>query len=224
MYLHKISIDRESLNKDRKIYQDAYLLHQKIWVLVSRDKNQHRDFLYRVEYDSYQNIMHIYLLASYQVSSQKNIKVAVSPRYKPQLKTGDRLYFKLRANPIIKRKENGKAKEYGIIMDAKHRFKESGKNYQTQLSLDELIYEVGMKWLIRKGEQHGFSVKRFEVTIDNDREYLIKTPAKQAYTLRTLDFSGVLTVVDPELFINPLYKGIGPAKGFGCGLMLVKRV
>lgn len=127
MYLHKISIDRETLNRDRKIYQDAYLLHQKIWALVSRDKNQHRDFLYRTEYDAYQNIKHIYLLAPHQVSSQNSVKVAISPRYQPQLKAGERLYFKLRANPIIKRKENGKAKEYGLIMDAKHQFKKMGK-------------------------------------------------------------------------------------------------
>lgn len=224
MYLHKISIDRETLNKDRKIYHDTYLLHQNMWALVSRDKNQKRDFLYRAEYDAYQNIKYIYLLAPHQVPAQNNMNVEVSPRYQPRIEKGEYLYFKLRANPVIKRKENGKAKEYGLIMDAKHQFKQSGKNYQEQLSLDELINEVGMKWLVRKGAQHGFSVKQFEVTIDNDREYLIKSPAKQEYTLRTLDFSGMLTVLDPALFIEALYKGIGSAKSFGCGLMLLRRV
>lgn len=224
MYLHKISVDKETLNRDRKIYQDAYLLHKKMWALVSRDKNQQRDFLYRVEYDTCQNIKHIYLLGPHQVSSQNNLKIAVSPRYQPQLKTGERLHFKIRANPVIKRKENGKAKEYGLVMDAKHQFKKNGRSYQEQLSLDELIHEVCMKWLVRKGEQHGFSVKQFEVTIDNAREYLIKPPAKQEYMLRTQDFSGVLTVVAPEVFIKALYKGIGSAKAFGCGLMLVRRI
>ena len=27
--------------------------------------------------------------------------------------------------------------------------------------MDELIHNVGMKWLVRKGELHGFSVKEF---------------------------------------------------------------
>ena len=224
MYLHKISIDREALNKDRKTYQDVYSLHEKIWALVSRNENQKRDFLYRVEYDAYQNIKHIYLLAPNQISSQKNIKLAVSPKYQPQLETGECLYFKLRANPIIKRKENGKAKEYGIIMDAKHQFKKNGQNYQEQFSLDELIHEVGMKWLVRKGEQHGFTVKKFEAKIDNDREYSINSPGRETFTLRTLDFEGILTVIDPGLFTDALYKGIGSAKAFGCGLMLVKRI
>lgn len=224
MYLHKISIDREALSRDRKIYADVYSLHKKIWALVSRNKNQKRDFLYRVEYDAYQNIKHIYLLAPNQISSKNNIRIAVSPRYQPQLETGEFLYFKLRANPIIKRKENGKAKEYGIIMDAKHQFNKGGQNYREQFSLDELIYDVGMKWLIRKGEQHGFSVKQFEIRINNDREYSVKPLGKQAFTLRTLNFEGKLKIVDADWFKKALFEGIGSAKAFGCGLMLVRRI
>lgn len=224
MYLHKITIDSEALRRDRKIYQDVYLLHKKIWELVSRNENQKRDFLYRVEYDAYQNIKHIYLLAPNQISSQKNIKIAVSPRYQPQLETGEFLFFKLRANPIIKRKENGKAKEYSLVMDAKHQFKKNGQNYQEQFSLDELIHDVGMKWLIRKGEQHGFSVKQFEVRTNNDCEYSVKFPGKKVFTLRTLDFEGKLKIVDADRFKKSLFNGIGSAKAFGCGLMLVRRI
>lgn len=224
MYLHKISIDKDALRKDRKVYYDTYLLHQKIWALVSRDKNQKRSFLYRIEYDAFQNIEHIYLLASQQVTSQNDLKIAVSPPYRPQLEAGERLYFKLRANPIVKRKENGKPKEYGLIVDAKHQFKKNGRHYREQFSLDELTHEVGMKWLVRKGEQHGFAVKRFEVEIDNDREYAVNPQGKEFFTLRTLDFEGVLSVVIPDLFVDALYKGIGSAKAFGCGLLMVKRI
>ncbi len=224
MYLHKITIDRETLRRDRKIYQDVYLLHKKIWELVSRNENQKRDFLYRVEYDAYQNIKHIYLLAPNQISSQKSIKIAVSPRYQPQLETGEFLFFKLRANPIIKRKENGKAKEYSLVMDAKHQFKKNGQNYQEQFSLDELIHDVGMKWLIRKGEQHGFSVKQFEVRTNNDCEYSVKLPGKKVFTLRTLDFEGKLKIVDADQFKKSLFNGIGSAKAFGCGMMMVKKI
>ncbi|MGH8457964.1 MAG: type I-E CRISPR-associated protein Cas6/Cse3/CasE [Nevskiales bacterium] len=40
----------------------------------------------------------------------------------------------------------------------------------------------------------------------------------------TVDFSGVLTIVNPESFGKALFAGIGCAKAFGCGLMLVKLV
>lgn len=224
MYLHKISIDKEALSRDRKIYQAVYLLHKKIWELVSRNENQKRNFLYRVEYDAYQNIKHIYLLAPHQIASRNNLKIAVSPRYQPQIETGECLYFKLRANPIIKRKENGKAKEYGLVMDAKHQFKKNGQNYLDQFSMDELISDVGIKWLGRKGEQHGFSVKQVDVKIDNDSEYSVSPPGKQAFTLRTLDFEGKLKIVNADRFKKSLFNGIGSAKAFGCGLMLVKRI
>ncbi len=109
-------------------------------------------------------------------------------------------------------------------MDAKHQFNKNGQNYQEQFSLDELIHGVGMKWLIRKGEQHGFSVKQFEVRIDNDREYSVKPPGKNAFTIRTLDFEGKLKIVDSDRFKKALFKGIGSGKSFGCGLILVKRI
>jgi len=223
MYLHKVYIDKDTLTKNHKTYANAYMLHQKMWELAGRDKNQRRDFLYRVEYDAYQNIKHIYLLASHRVSPQNNMKLVVSPEYRPKLEEQERLCFKLRANPIVKRKENGKTKEYSLLMDAKQKLKRNEKTYQEKFSLDELIHEIGMKWLTRKGEQHGFAVKEFEIAIDNDREYVIKTPVKNEYMLRTLDFGGILTVVDPERFIEALYQGVGTAKAFGCGLMLVRR-
>lgn len=37
-------------------------------------------------------------------------------------------------------------------------------------------------------------------------------------------FEGVLEVIDSERFIrDALFKGIGPAKGFGCGLLSIAR-
>ncbi len=42
--------------------------------------------------------------------------------------------------------------------------------------------------------------------------------------LSTLDFEGQLQVTDPDHFLrNGLPAGIGPAKAFGCGLLLVRR-
>jgi CRISPR system Cascade subunit CasE len=43
---------------------------------------------------------------------------------------------------------------------------------------------------------------------------------KRGIKISTLDFQGLLEVTEPELFIQKvLYKGIGPAKAFGCGLL-----
>jgi CRISPR system Cascade subunit CasE len=42
--------------------------------------------------------------------------------------------------------------------------------------------------------------------------------------LSTLDFEGGLAVTDPERLRVVLLAGIGPAKAFGCGLLLVRRM
>jgi CRISPR system Cascade subunit CasE len=50
----------------------------------------------------------------------------------------------------------------------------------------------------------------------------VKPKKKQMVQISTLDFTGLLTVTDPERFTTALFNGIGPAKGFGCGLMMVR--
>jgi CRISPR system Cascade subunit CasE len=39
-----------------------------------------------------------------------------------------------------------------------------------------------------------------------------------------VDFEGTIEITDPGIFVEALFTGIGPAKAFGCGLMLVRRV
>jgi len=43
-------------------------------------------------------------------------------------------------------------------------------------------------------------------------------------SLSMVEFNGVLTVTDPQLFLEALHRGVSPANGFGCGLMLVRRI
>ena len=38
-----------------------------------------------------------------------------------------------------------------------------------------------------------------------------------------VDYEGLLTVTDPAMLLDLLNRGVGPAKAFGCGLMLVRR-
>jgi len=40
----------------------------------------------------------------------------------------------------------------------------------------------------------------------------------------SVDFLGDLEITDVEKFTKALFQGIGRAKAFGCGLMLVKRI
>jgi CRISPR system Cascade subunit CasE len=225
MYLHKIVLDKEHQQRHKRQYEkDAYFLHQQIWGLVSRNEQQKRDFLYRVEYDACKNVQAILLLANHKVESTKTMTVYVSPPYNPQIGAGEYFHFKLRANPVVKRRENGKLKEYGLILDAKHQLKKQELHYNDDYSLDELIQEKGMAWLEKKALQHGFAVKNWDVAIGNDGEYKVNANEKQPFIIRTLDFEGRLEVTDAEKFKAALLCGIGSAKAFGCGLLMIRRV
>ncbi len=39
-----------------------------------------------------------------------------------------------------------------------------------------------------------------------------------------VDFTGVLTVADVDLFKVALFNGIGRSKAFGCGMLLIRRI
>ena len=40
---------------------------------------------------------------------------------------------------------------------------------------------------------------------------------------RLTDLTGEIAVTDPKAFLAKLAQGFGRAKGFGCGLMLIRR-
>lgn len=50
------------------------------------------------------------------------------------------------------------------------------------------------------------------------------TPRKQQARFLSVDISGELIVKEPDGFLAMVKKGIGPAKAFGCGLMLLRRL
>jgi len=46
---------------------------------------------------------------------------------------------------------------------------------------------------------------------------------RRKVTLGALDFAGFAEVSDPNKARDKLFAGVGPAKGFGCGLLLARR-
>ena len=81
------------------------------------------------------------------------------------------------------------------------------------------------EWLIRQGRKKGFELLSTGAALGIDHYHPHTLPEKNHDAVfHSIDFSGMLRVTHGEVFIqDTLFKGIGPAKGFGCGLMLVKR-
>ena len=171
-----------------------------------------------------------------------------------RLSKGERLAFKLRVNPIqhdkkerteseievwrASRKERGlkeklptkKRIRHDVVMEAKTKLNFKEMPHDKRPHVAELIQDTGFAWLKARETEQGFLVEddKEKPTVRADgycQHRLFKGKGTKPITFSTLDFNGILTVTDPDTFIGEsLYNGIGPAKAFGCGLMLVRRI
>lgn len=82
----------------------------------------------------------------------------------------------------------------------------------------------GLDWLEARAGKYGFSFDPGAVRVDGYlRHGVNKKAGRKTINFSTLDYTGMLTVVDPEQFqLTLFFHGIGPAKAFGCGLLLVR--
>jgi CRISPR system Cascade subunit CasE len=82
-------------------------------------------------------------------------------------------------------------------------------------SRDDLV-----KWIARKGNDGGFLVHEATLrTSSRTREYFWKHG--QAGLHSAVEFEGALTVTDAVKFQEAFIRGIGPAKAFGFGLLMI---
>lgn len=225
-YLSKIELRRDLSARElgRAIPANGYAEHQVIWKLASGGRDEPRDFLFRR--DQVGQWPTFFLLAPREPSAGSYHWTIQSKPYAPKLKDGQRLAFALRANPVRSRHEprgerGGRRIRDDRIMDAKRQEQELDPSERS--SQAELVQREGPSWLRERAEANGFAVEA--LCVDDYRQHrLYKRGSAQPIQFSTLDYQGVLSVTDPDLLLTALQKGIGPAKAFGCGLLLVRRV
>ena len=219
MYFSKISLRRDATalqQLNQYIHKNGYYYHQLVWQLFSDNNTEkNRDFIYRAEFNK--GWPTFYTLSALEPFDMNNLWDVQVKNFQPKIKNGDTLFFMLQANPRVCRKnEAGKTIYCDSIQDAFHKIKEDKQ------SKADIIQEAGANWLIKKSEKNGFMVK--SVIADNFQKHCFKK-RKHANPIlfSTIDFHGTLEVSDTEKFLSALIKGIGAAKGFGCGMLMVKR-
>jgi CRISPR system Cascade subunit CasE len=124
----------------------------------------------------------------------------------PQPVTGQRLAFILTANPVK------------TILDVQREAK-TGK--QSDKCRVPLIKEEDQRaWIERK---LGAAAEVETVTVlPHAPTYFRK--GNRGGKLVTITYEGVLKVTNPAALVGLMENGIGPAKAFGCGLMLMRRI
>lgn len=124
------------------------------------------------------------------------------------LREGQRLRFRLRANPTVRKK-------------VEREFNSKGETRTKRVGLVGVDNQVN--WLLRKGSQIGADIDPNSIIVqhsDYRRTRKVLAGQRRPVHLDVL-FEGVLTVKHPNGFRASLHQGIGSAKAFGFGLMSV---
>ena len=227
-YLSRVSIDPTSVNAARlakEVCVNAYREHQHLWRLFDIDPDAERDFLFRREQPA-GGFPRFYLLSGREPRHSDNVWQIETKDYRPAINSGQQLAFSLRVNPIVTRRDaKGRQVRHDVVMDLKHRTGYKDKASSDRPPLAELVQEAGLEWLQKRAERHGFLVQADAVRVEGYLQHrAFKQGGKKPIRYSTLDFAGLLTIDDAKLFQQALLHGIGPAKAFGCGLLLVRRV
>ena len=215
MYMSKLVFDRVHLAR-RSVYE----AHQALWDVFSDGPERERDFLYR-ETDP-----GVFLAVSAREPGPRpQLASADTKPYDPRLRAGERVLFSLRVNPVRKtRDERGRQVRHDIVQDLRKRLMAEGTPQQRLPTRLELAERTAGHWLAARRAALGLEIDSEALMVeayDNRRFRKAKGGAEVVVT--TLDLRGFATVADPEALRTALFEGVGPAKAFGCGLLLVRR-
>lgn len=221
MYLSELSFNPGTSGENIGFldFKRPYSHHQWIWKCFEDESNiglEQADFLFRLDVIS--NIPKVYLLSK-RSPKQKILNWIVKTRdFSCEARPGDLFQFSLRANPVITRGSPEKRARHDVIMHAKKLARE-----QENANELEEIDKAAKAWLAKRASKLG--VELLEETVEYSNYCQVKMrDENKLISLSTLDYRGVFRVVDGEQLSVSIQQGIGPAKAFGCGLMLIRRL
>ncbi len=217
MYLSKLVLNPRHPQVQKEV-SHPYQLHRTIMRAFPEELPEGERVLYRLEIAARGQdlllLVQSHTRPNWEFLWEKSSYLLQTPQVKAfdlRVKTGDVLRFRLQANPTIKTQST-----------------KTGKKTRVPLVREE----AQLTWLQRKGEQHGFRLPLgmeglpiVRITKIGERKDTIhRKQGHELVTIYVVQFDGFLQVVDVEKFIQAVRQGIGPAKGFGCGLLSVARV
>ena len=179
---------------------DSYAWHQALWKAFPALERSPRPFLSRV--DNQGQNYRVYLLSDSAPMVQSWGEWATR-EIAPNFLAYTHYRFDLRANPTIKR----------VVRNASGERKKNGQRMA--------IYKPDQlnEWLQNKARQHGFAILNVEIGAPLTQHFRCKNrPGKHV----CVDFLGALQVENRDRFKDAFQTGIGPAKAFGFGMLVLQ--
>jgi CRISPR system Cascade subunit CasE len=135
--------------------------------------------------------------------------------FNPVYQAGERYRFFLRANPTTKKALPRKDAPVPESCPPHKAFRRFGLKTE----------EEQVAWFHRKAADAGFEATELRVITARPRvSRKSKMEFKDPQIHRAADYTGVLEVRDPEKLRKAIVCGIGPAKGYGFGLLSLARI
>ena len=222
MNLSRIRLRPDAAQTDTfwKRFTSDYSVHKLVWSWFADSPDRRRDFLYRQE--GAEGKLCFFTLSERPPLDRDGLWLVESKPFQPKLSKGQKLAFTTRVNPTLQRGDGpAKGQRCDVVMDAKFRARDSN---DPVAAAPGLVQDAVTKWLSARAERCGFSFGSDEVTVDGYHQLRFsKGHGQPDIRITVVDVGGLLTVIDPVRFLDMLRGGLGHAKGFGCGLMLIRR-
>lgn len=193
--------------------RNPYDIHRRLWQLFPGTERERRadwegerqGFLFRAEQYAAGRPGRFLVQSGKAPAAVDGIVLLGTREFDPQPADGLRLAFVLTANPVK------------TIIDAQREGKPDKRSDKVRVPL--VAEESQRAWLGRKVE--GAAEVESVSVLPQVPLYFRK--GNRAGKVVTAVFEGVLRVDDGKALAALLQKGLGPAKAFGCGLLLVRR-
>lgn len=239
MYLSRVTIRRDKglaalgaviVPEDENARLDV--AHKLIWTLFGDAPDTRRDFLWREEEPGR------FLVLSMRRPENPGLFEIDTRPFAPSMQAGDRLAFRVRVNATVAtRNKKGKQQRHDVVMHAIHHHEKGARAEPRKQDLGWTETEDHMiapprslrTWIERQGAQSGFAIEHVQV-VSYGKRRVPRTKQKSTghgsrddVVFGIADLDGILRVTAPDAFLSAVSKGLGRAKAFGCGLMLIKR-
>jgi CRISPR system Cascade subunit CasE len=208
------SLRHDAWLRDLARHGEPYRDHALIWRLFPGD-GVARDFVFRRLEDE----RSFYVVSARPPQPDSGLFHIQSKPYSPELEQDEWVHFDLRANPTVSlRQEDGRSRRHDMLMHAK-------RNVAAEQAdqLAQALDGAGREWLLKRAEQWGLSVRDGSLLQNGYRQHRLRRKGSNI-EYSSLDYQGVAQVIDPIRLGRALLEGVGHSKGFGCGLLLVRRI
>lgn len=189
--------------------------HALIWTLFSDQQRESRPFLYR-------EIERGRWLILSQVKPRADIGWNLNTKpFAPVFFSGQSLRFRLRANPAItlpRGHPRAGAKVDGIM----HAKRPAAERAVDNVFGPEEEQAAALSWLFAREDAMGLTIDREAALALDYRPHRVMRGGDKPIRFSSVDYQGAGVVSDPAVLMAALANGVGRARAFGCGLLLVR--